>query len=691
MLRIGVDIGGTFTDFAIWGDETDGYRQFGGEKIPTSRPQFARSVIEGLDRILERHGVRVEDPVLVVHGTTVGTNAVIERSEPPIALLTTVGYRDILNIARLRLDKPVDLFNRRPTPLVPRAMVFEVKERLRADGSIETSLDAKSVITAITQARERGANAIGVCLLHAYRKPVHEIRLLEIARARFPDLDIMASHEIWPQQSEYERAMLTLLNVYVKRLMAGYISEIDGFLRRRWPNARLLVTKSNGGVMSAAEACRLPVHTLLSGPAAGVTAARALAEWTENTSVLTMDMGGTSTDVSLVQVGRPTLTAQAEVGDFPILLPVTAIEAIGAGGGSIAWLDGKVLKVGPRSAGSKPGPACYGGGGTEPTLTDAYLLCNYLSPRGLLGGRLPLSRNLAEQAMAPMKEVGGGDAVAAAESCIAVATSNMLAKVLPFLARAGIGPADLTLMIFGGAGGIHGPLLAEEVGIKRVLVPRLSSVFCAFGCLTADLVHDAVRSVTGMTADTDTMVRIFDELAQSGRDWVAKQTVRGQVEQIDALYLAEMRYVAQSFTIPVDLTDALRSGTGMTGFTVAFHAEHQKLFGFANPDEPVAVNEQMVRTFGRQAKPAAKADTKTTARSAAPASRRDLRFQERWWPDCAVFSRTDLDAGWAQTGPAVIEHDLATVLVLPGFRAAVGALGDIVLTKEDRGDESRAH
>lgn len=682
MLRIGVDIGGTFTDFAIWRDETDGYRQIDGVKLPSSRPEYACAVIEGLDRLIERHNVQSDDPVLVVHGTTVGTNAIIERSEPPVALITTQGYRDILNIARLRLDKPVDLFNRRATPLVPRAMVFEVTERVRADGSVDMPLDPESVVAAITQAQAQNAAAIGVCLLHSYRNPVHEARVLEIARASCPDLDVMASHEVWPQQSEYERAVLTLLNVYVKRLMAGYIGQIEGFLRHRLPHARLLVTKSNGGVMSGGEACRLPVHTLLSGPAAGVTAARTLAEWAGTTAVLTMDMGGTSTDVSLVQVGRPTLTAQAEVGDFPLFLPVTAIEAMGAGGGSIAWLDGRVLKVGPRSAGSKPGPACYGAGGTAPTLTDAYLLCNYLSPRGLLGGRLPLSSDLAERAMAPIAEAGDTDAVAAAESCIAVATSNMLAKVLPFLARAGMGPADLTLMIFGGAGGIHGPLLAEEVGIRSILVPRLSSVFCAFGCLAADLVHDAVRSVTGMDASAEMMDRVFADLAQGGRDWITRQAVLGQVSQIDALFLAEMRYAAQSFTIPVDLTDALRRGTGMAGFTAAFHAEHEKLFGYASPGTPVAVNELMVRTFGRQPKPVAAADVDSEPRPVTPASRRNLRFQGRWWTDCPIFDRMDLYAGWTQAGPAVIEQDLATVLVPPGFSGVISALGDIALTRE---------
>lgn len=682
MLRIGVDIGGTFTDFAIWKDEGDGYRRIDGEKIPTSRPRFADSVIEGIVRITKRHELRPSDPLLVVHGTTVGTNAVIELTEQAIALITTQGYRDILSIARLRLDKPVDLFNRRATPLVPRALVFEVKERLRADGSVDTPIDEDSVINALMKARDSGVKAIGVCLLHGYRNPVHEAQIVKIARERFPELDVMASHEIWPQQSEYERSMLTLLNMYVKRVMASYIGELDGFLRDKLPNARLLVTKSNGGVMSAEEACRLPVHTLLSGPAAGVTAARTLAEWTQNPNVMTMDMGGTSTDVALVQVGRPTLTAQAQVGDFPLLLPVTAIEAMGAGGGSIAWLDGKVPKVGPRSAGSKPGPACYGFGGTEPTLTDAYLLCNYLSPRGLLGGKLPLSREKAEEAMSTIANASGSDSITAAESCVAIATSNMLAKVLPFLARAGVGPSDLTLMIFGGAGGIHGPMLAEELGIKRILVPRLSSVFCAFGGLAADLVHDGVRTVTGADPGEAELLRVYAELTQSGRRWVEQQASGGKVEKVDALYLAEMRYAAQSFTISVNVTEVVRSGAGLEGFTEAFHAEHKALFGFSSPGTPIAFNELMVRTFGRQAKPNAQGETDKQEKGAESRSRRKLRLQGRWWPDCPIFNRSELAAGWSDVGPAVIEHELSTVLVPVGFRAAISTLGDITMTKE---------
>ena len=280
--------------------------------------------------------------------------------------------------------------------------------------------------------------------------------------------------------------MLTLLNVYVKPLMDAYLGRIDAFLMARLPRARLFVMKSNGGMMSAAEARALPVHTLLSGPAAGVTGARMLGEFLKLERILTLDMGGTSTDVSLIEGGRPMITAQAEVGEFPILMPATAVEAMGAGGGSIVWLDGGVMKVGPRSAGSRPGPACYGQGGEDPTLTDAYLICNLLSEKGLLGGRLALDRSLAERAFAPIAAALRTDVTGAAESAIAVATSNMLAKILPYLARVGVEPSDCTLMIFGGAGGLHGPLLADELGIKRIVAPRAPSVFCAFGCLVSD-------------------------------------------------------------------------------------------------------------------------------------------------------------------------------------------------------------
>jgi N-methylhydantoinase A len=675
MIRIGIDIGGTFTDFAIWRNEQDGYARIGSLKLPSTRPDYARAVIEGIGRIAEDLGIGRDDEVLVVHGTTVSTNAVIERSQPPVGLITTEGFRDILEIARLRLDKPVDLFNRRPAPLVPRRHVYEVPERMLADGSVDRPLDDRALLAAAEHAVQEGIEAVAICFLHAWQNPAHEIRAADLIRGRFPGLDVVASHEVWPQQSEYERATLALLNVYVKRLMAGYLHEIEGFLSRTLPRARLLVTKSNGGAMSAAEAAALPVHTLLSGPAAGVTAARTLADMAGAPDVLTMDMGGTSTDVALIQADRPTTAGQAEVGDFPLLLPVTSVEALGAGGGSLVWIDAGVLKVGPKSAGSRPGPACYDQGGTIPTLTDAYLLCGYLPPEGLLGGRHPLSADRARDAFATLAERIGESVEKVADAAIAVATATMQARILPFLARQGVEPSDLTLMIYGGAGGLHGPLLARELGIRRILVPRIPSVFCAFGCLVADLVHDAVRSVRGRSLDAPAIREAFAALAATGRQWIATQG--SSVTQ--ARHVADMRYAAQSFTVPVDLTDWVASGSDLPALAKAFHDEHQRLFDHADPKAPVVIDELRTRSFGASPKPDG-TPQETTAGTASPSRSRDFRIDGALIAGAPVYSRDRLPPGWQGGGPAIIEQDVATILVPPGFTIEVAALGDLWLT-----------
>lgn len=675
MIRIGVDIGGTFTDFAIWGDESDGYAQIGSLKLPSTRPDYAAAVIEGIEQIAAEMGIDAQDEVLIVHGTTVSTNAVIERSQPPVGLITTAGFRDILEIARLRLDKPVDLFNRRPPPLVKRRHVVEVPERIDASGAVDQPLDETALLAAARRMAEEGITALAICFLHAWRNPAHEARAAELIRDSFPDLDVVASHEVWPQQSEYERAMLALLNIYVKRLMAGYLDRIADFLNVRLPKARLLVSKSNGGAMSAAEAAALPVHTLLSGPAAGVTAARELARMTDISDVLTMDMGGTSTDVALVRGQGAAVTGQATVGDFPLLLPVTSVEALGAGGGSLVWLDAGVLKVGPRSAGSTPGPACYDRGGEIPTLTDAYLLCGYLPPEGLLGGRHPLSIERARDAFAKIAAQTGDSVEHVADASIAVATSTMQARILPFLARLGVEPSDLTLMIFGGAGGVHGPLLARELGLRRILVPRIPSVFCAYGCLVAELVHDSVRSVRGEAPNAAAVHAAFGQLVRHGEEWIAAQG--SVVDRVS--HVAEMRYAAQSFTIPVELTQLIDDGADLKAIASAFHDEHRRLFDHADVGAAVAIDELRTRSHGTRPKPHGEPPQCGPMTSSAPRRHRDLRLDGSVVANVPVYTRDDLPAGWKSSGPAIIEQDVATVLVPQEFEVEVSPLGDLKL------------
>jgi N-methylhydantoinase A len=488
---------------------------------------------------------------------------------------------------------------------------------------------------------------------------------------------VVLSHEVWPQSGEYERASAAVLNAYARRVMAGYIAEIERFLAASVPRARLLVMKSNGGLMNAAEAVRMPIHTLLSGPAAGVAASSVLGGMLAAPALLTMDMGGTSTDISLIRDGRAMASHEARVGDFPLMMPVTAIEAIGAGGGSIAWMDGPVLKVGPRSAGARPGPACYGTGGTLPTVSDAYLLCGFLSPDAPLAGGLRLRRDLAEQAIAPLAAALGCDATTAAESIVAVAAANMLAGALPFIARLGLEPKQVALMIYGGAGAIHGPLLAQEMGIDRIVVPRLSAVFCAFGGLVSDLLHDGVRSVHGLALRAEAIGDTFATLRRDGSAWLAQQAAGAAAEYE---HHAEMRYAGQSFEVDTLLPEAAAVVGDLAAIAQAFHAEHQLLFGHARPEAEIEIIALRLRTRGRLPGPPA-GPPRHTEKTAPAAHSRPARFAGAWH-DTSVHDWTTLPPGWRGSGPAIIEQETATVVVPPGFTVRLGTLGDLLLEKE---------
>jgi N-methylhydantoinase A len=672
MLRIGIDIGGTFTDFAIWDGDAAGYAAVRPMKVPSTPPRFAEGVKSGLEKLLADGTIQREQKMLIVHGTTVSTNAVIERSGPKLALLVTSGFRDILGVARLRVERPVDLFARRAAPLIPRQLVFEVDERMRSDGGVDRPLDPADVVVAARLALKAGAVGIALCFLHAYRNPAHEREAAAAIRAAIPHVDLVLSHEVWAQQSEYERASAALLNAYARRAMSGYLTELESYLAERLPQARLLVTKSNGGVMAAAEATRMPIHTLLSGPAAGVTAAAALGTMLGEPSLLTMDMGGTSTDISMIRDGHVMTSHDGRVGDFPIMMPVTAIEAIGAGGGSIAWLDGGVLKVGPRSAGAVPGPACYGRGGTQPTVSDAYLLCGYLAEDAPLAGGMFVRRDLAEAAMRPVAEALARDTTAAAEAVVSVATANMLANALPFIARLGASPAELTLMIFGGAGAIHGPLLADEIGIGRVVIPRLASVFCAFGGLVSDLLYDVVRNVHGTAPDEAVVAAHYASMREDGRAWLAEQAAEAAP---DFEYYADVRYAGQSF----DVATRLGERTDLGAIAERFHAEHRLLFGHASPGTPIEIIALRLRVRGVLPGPGA---VPMEAGAHDPAARlRQVRFNGAWH-DSRLFAWNELPVGWRAKGPAIIEQETATVVVPPSFHVSVGAFGDLILQRE---------
>lgn len=675
MIRIGIDIGGTFTDFAAWtGRET--FENILSHKSPSTPPDFAEGVKDGLRAILPQIPRAPGEPVLIVHGMTVGTNTVIERSGADLGLLVTEGFRDILRLGRLRVLKPFDLWSTRSTPLVPRKFVYEIPERMMAGGRVHTAVDLDACVAAARAAKDAGRTGIVIAFLHSYSNPAHEVAARAAILDAMPDMDVVLSSEVWPQESEYERATLAVLNAFVKPVMSSYLAEVEDFLHREVPEARLFVAKSNGGVMSAAAARNFPVHTLLSGPAAGVTATRFLGQITGHDGLLTMDMGGTSTDMSLVSNGRSITSSSAEVGEFPLNLPVTTIEAMGAGGGSIIWADKDVLRVGPRSSGARPGPACYGRGGTLPTLSDAYLLCGYLGD-SLVGGDLVLDRAAATAAFAPLSDALGIPPVEVAMHAITVATATMLARALPFLARLGEDPQRLSLVLFGGAGSIHGPLLAQEMGIDRILVPPTPSVFCAAGCLVAPVTHDAVRSVHGPVDIAET----FAELESEARDWLDGQIDTGWLTGVEIEHYASIRYAGQFFPIDVALDGPLSRAAA----EAAFHAEHQRIYTHSDPSTPVEIVELRLRLIGTLATPAGRMGDITAppaAPAAVPHGVRTLRLDATTEIRASLYHRHSLAAGARLRGPALVEQSDTTILVPPEFSASVGPSGELVLERE---------
>jgi N-methylhydantoinase A len=683
MLRIGVDIGGTFTDFAAWRDGENCATELTTFKIPSTPPHYAKGFKEGFKEVLARVDFKPGEEIVVVHGTTISTNTVIERSGANVALMTTAGFRDILELKRLKLSRRIDMMATRTPPLVPRQHVFGIDERLLADGTVRQPIDLDDVVQAAGAAVSAGAQCIAVAFLHSFRNPAHELAACAAIQDVVPEVDVTMSSEIWPRIGEYERATVSVLNAYVKPRMDAYMAEIEAYLAEKLPSARLFITRSNGGAMAASEARRYPVQTLLSGPASGVTAACFLGQSFAGEKLLSMDMGGTSTDLSLIVDGRPTISNAAEVGDFPLMMPVTGIEAIGAGGGSIARMDGPLLRIGPQSAGADPGPACFGKGGSQPTLSDAYLLAGYIDPANFLGGRLSLDVGAAEEAMQGVASALRLDLAAASDACVTVATSNMVARVLPYLARYGVDPEDLTLVVCGGAGALHGPLLAAEIGIGQVLVPTVPSVFCAFGGLVSEIVNDTAVSVQGTLVSSESLTEDFIRLEAEARSWLSAQISEDLLTGVRIEHWAEMRYRGQSFELNVHLPEsAVRQGD-MDSLAGVFHAEHERLYAHADPKADVEYVDLRVRVHGALTTPErVSAEATQTPIDSAQKGQRSLRFGGKIFDDAPIYDRAHLGPGHRIAGPAIIDQDDTTILIPPGFVADVQSSLDIIMQRE---------
>jgi N-methylhydantoinase A len=674
--RLGIDIGGTFTDFSLL-DETTG--DISGFKSPTVPVDPGRGVLDGLRALVAERGIDPGDIGYLVHGTTIAVNTVIQRNGAALGLLVTAGFGDLLEIQRLRLASPVNFTATRPAPLIPRYRVGEVAERILADGTVDTALDTEQLLEEATRLVEQeGAEAIVISFLNAYRTPAHELEARKVLAERFPDLHVTCAHEVWPQIREYERTMVAILSAYVRPRVDRYLLHLERELACAGVRVPLHITKSNGGVTSARDARRATAETMLSGPASGVMGAAATCVQAGYRNLITFDMGGTSADIALVRDGVPVYSSDETVGEFPIVMPVVGVSSIGAGGGSIAWLDQVgVLKVGPRSAGADPGPACYGRGGTEPALSDAFLLCGFLNPDNFVGGRLRLHPDRAAAAMRPIGEALGLDVGAAAEAVIEVATANMYAAFSNVLARHGLDPRDFALVAFGGAGPVEACFLAEEFHIPRVIVPPSPGTLCAQGAMTADVKSDYVRTLHRRLSATpgELLAGECAELAGRARRWLAEEAPA--VTSSAVAYSADLRYVGQAFQVEVAIDPAWLDDATTDRVRAAFHDRHEHLYAHADRAADVELIDLRATITGTTPKPTLR-PVPGGHGSAQPVGRRPIHYR-RQRHDAAVFHRRDLLAGQHVDGPAVVEQADTTTLVPASFRASVDTLGNLVI------------
>jgi N-methylhydantoinase A len=674
--RLGIDIGGTFTDFSLLDEVTGELTSF---KLPTVPGDPGRGVLEGVRAFVTDRGLDPGALDYLVHGTTIAINTVIQRNGAALGLLVTAGFGDVLEIQRLRLASPVNFTATRPLPLIPRYRVGEVTERILADGTVDTTLDREELLREATRLVEQErAEALVVSFVNAYRTPAHEAEARKVLAERFPDLHVTCSHEVWPQIREYERTMVAILSAYVRPRVDQYLAQLERELGGVGVRVPLYITKSNGGVTTARDARQATAETMLSGPASGVIGATSVCVRAGYRDLITLDMGGTSADIALVRDGRPVYSTDETVGDFPIVMPVVGVSSIGAGGGSIAWLDPVgVLKVGPRSAGADPGPACYGRGATEPALSDAFLLCGFLNPDNFVGGRLRLYPDKSALAMRPLGEALGLDVEATAEAVIEVATANMYAAFSNVLARHGLDPRDFALAAFGGAGPIEACFLAEEFHIPRVIVPPSPGTLCAQGAMMADLKSDYVKTIHRKlsTISGKLLAAECAELSARAKRWLSEEAPAVAASAI--AHSAELRYVGQAFQIEVPIDPAWLEETGTERLRAAFHDRHERLYAHADRAADVELIDLRATITGATPKPELK-PVPTAHGPATPAARRPIHYRKQRYA-AAVYHRRDLMAGQHVDGPAVVEQEDTTTLVPAGFRASVDAFGNLVI------------
>jgi len=690
--RLGVDIGGTFTDIILLGDDGAIYSR----KILSTPDDYSHAIQEGTAALLQETGISASEIREIGHGTTVATNAIIERKGVTVALVTTKGFRDVLEIGRFRSPRLYDLDFRKPEPLVERRLRLEVPERMLASGVVHQALDEAATAAVGQRCVSLGVDAIAVCFINAYANPAHEERAAEILRENAPGIPVTISTELVPQVQEYERTSTVVVNAYIRPVIERYVASLQRRLGELGITVPLNIMQSNGGVLPAKAAARNPVYIIESGPAAGVVGAQRMGARISADNMLVFDMGGTTAKAAIIEEGRFGLSPETEVGGgaalghrmirgggYVVQVPTIDIAEVGAGGGSIAWIDaGGAVQVGPRSAGAAPGPVCYDLGGTDPTVTDANLLLGYLNQEYLVGGELKVNRKKAEQHLNKLAGQVGQTSVELSYGIHLIANATMMRALSAVSSERGLDPSEFTLVGFGGNGGVHVCDLAESLRIRRIVVPPVAGLFCALGLLFADMEHQPVRAFY-RRLDTLDLGELNSALKGLEDEAAALLQADGfSAGQTSITLSAEVKYVGQNSSLTVPFDGKTLDPSALTEFSEKFAQAHDHTFGYRSDNETLQIVSLKAVGRGLDPLPRVPERARRAMEKIPEATRRNAYFgPESGWHDTPVLPRSGLGPA-AKPGPIIVEEYDTTIVIRPGWSARLDDWNNVVLERE---------
>lgn len=674
--NLALDIGGTFTDVVLVNEE--------GQMIVTKVPTTPSDPTEGLLNGIRKAGVNLAEVKYLVHGTTIALNTVVQRNGAKIGLITTSGFRDVLEIMRTNRPDMYNLQQDKPYPLVPRYLRFEISERLDYKGDEIAPVVREEVVRASSAMIAHGVEAIAVSLLHSYSNPNHENKVKQIIEEEFPMITVTISSDLSREWREFERTSTSVINAYTLPIMKEYLTTVDNKLVEEGFSSEVLIMQSNGGIMAARDARSEPIKTIMSGPAGGIIMAEHLARQTNNGNLITFDMGGTTADICMIIDGKAEVRPIQEIDRLPVLQPSVDITSIGAGGGSIAWLDGgNALLVGPRSAGAVPGPVCYDQDGKEPTVTDANLVLGYIDPDYFLGGEKQLNLKAAQIAIEEkIAKPLGLTMYEAAYGIIQIINANMMRSLRKISVEKGQDPRDFSLVAFGGAGGLHAAQLGQDIGLERIILPKMPGTASAKGMLVADVRHDYVRTHVQpvFSADTALVQQHVIEMEERGKT----QLLANGVSPDNMVFnrTADIRYSGQDYTLNVPVPDGEITVSLLQDLIETFHSLHEKLYTYRIPEEETVFVNLRVTAIGKNPVKVIHDEFYHRDGDVRPKGVRMVYFRETGHVNCKIYERSDLEPGHRVDGPIIIEEPTSTILVPPDNWARVDAYGNLIIELE---------